>query len=400
VEAGLVQNFITKKDYAVMMLFLSLCGNVFVNSITSYAYVLVAFYFLYEYISDPKVKSLVTPSLKSGVITIISCFIVLFVLQYFVFDWNTVPGLINHISKFIVGAGFVAFFGARFRFILFKTMYVLCFISLPLWLYQFVTGSGAGGFDWALGKTIIVYCYRASADIVRNCGFFWEPGAMGGYIAFTFLLFLYDFGNLLKSYKKECVVLFLTLLSTQSSAAYIDFGLFVIVYVMFSMKSKAKFWLLPVVVVSALYVYNSAEFLSEKISRQNEIASKMTIGEFSSTRAGTIMFDLHYIQKHPLIGNGLHERTRLADHGFIQKMLKSGDMAAMGNGLSDQLAKWGLVYFFVFCLVFFKTNRALPLDKKIYFLALVAVILQGECFFNYPLFLSIPLICVKDGDSL
>ena len=383
-----------------MVLFLSLCGNVFVNSITSYIYVFVAFCFLFKYISNPNVQSLVTPSLKSGVITIISCFIVLFVLQYFVFDWNTVPGLINHISKFIVGAGVVAYFGVRFRLVLFKTMYVLCFVSLPLWLYQFVTGSGVGGFDWALGKTIIVYCYRASADIVRNCGFFWEPGAMGGYIAFTFLLFLYDFGDLLKSYKKECVVLFLTLLSTQSSAAYIDFGLFVIVYVMFSMKSKAKFWLLPVVVVSALYVYNSAGFLSKKIKDQNEKASEMTIGEFSSTRTGTIMFDLHYIQKHPLIGNGLHERTRLADHDYIRKMLKSGDMAAMGNGLSDQLAKWGFTYFFVFCLVFFKSNPTLPLDKKIYFLLLVAVMLQGECFLNYPLFLSIPLIRIKDGDVL
>ncbi len=377
-ETGLVQNFITKKDYAVMLLFLSLCGNVFVSGITSYAYVLVAFYFLYKYISNSNVKSLVTPSLKRGVITIISCFIVLFVLQYFVFDWNTVPGLINHISKFIVGAGVVVFFGTRFRFILFKTMYVLSLISLPLWLFQFFTGTGIDGFDWALGKTIIVYCYRSSADIVRNCGFFWEPGAMGGYIVFSFLLFFDNLWDLFKYYKKECVVLFLTLLSTQSSAAYIDFGLLIIVYMLFSMKSKAKVFLLPIVVLSALYVYNSAEFLSEKISRQNEIASKMTIGEFSSTRAGTIIFDLHYIQKHPLIGNGLHERTRLADHDYIRKMLKSGDMAAMGNGLSDQLAKWGFTYFFVFCLVFFKSNPTLPFDKKIYFLALFAVILHGE----------------------
>ena len=383
-----------------MMLFLSLCGNVFVNSMTSYAYVLVALYFIYKYISDFKIKYLVTPVLKSGVITIISCFTVLFVLQYFIFDWNTVPGLINHISKFIVGAGVVAYFGVRFRLVLFKTMYVLCFISLPLWLYQFVKGSGVGGFDWALGKTIIIYCYRASADIARNCGFFWEPGAMGGYIVFSFLLFFDDLGDLFKCYKKECIVMFLTLLSTQSSAAYIDFGLLLIVYVLVSMKSKAKIFLLPIVVVSALYVYNSAEFLSEKINHQNEMASKMTIGEFSSTRAGTIMFDLHYIQKHPLIGNGLHERTRLADHDYIRKMLKSGDMAAMGNGLSDQIAKWGLVYIFIFCLVFFKMNRTLPLEKRICFLALVAVILQGECFLNYPLFLSIPLIRIKDGEIL
>lgn len=391
---------ITKKDYAIMTLFLSLCGNVFVNSITTYAYVFVAFYFIYKYISDLKIKYLVTPTLKSGIFTIISCFIILFILQFFVFDWNTVPGLINHISKFIVGAGFVAFFGARFRLVLFKTMFLLCLVSLPFWLVQFITGHGVGGLDWSLGKTIIVYCYRSSFDVARNCGFFWEPGAMGGYIVFSFLLFFEKLGDLFKYYKKECCVLFLTLLSTQSSAAYIDFGMLLIVYVMFSMKSKAKFFLLPILVLSALYVYNSAEFLSEKISHQNEMASKMTIGEFSSTRAGTIMFDLHYIQKHPLIGNGLHERTRLADHEYIQKMLKSGDVAAMGNGLSDQIAKWGLVYIFVFCLVFFKTNRALPLDKKIYFLALVAVILQGECFLNYPLFLSIPLICIKEGDVL
>ena len=103
------------------------------------------------------------------------------------------------------------------------------------------------------------------------------------------------------------------------------------------------------------------------------------------------MVDLYYSVKHPLIGNGLHERTRLADHQYLVAMFARGEEAMAGNGFSDTVAKWGLIFCFVYGLIFFKTNKELDAKRKLFFLLLLCVILQGETFMDYPLFLGLPL---------
>jgi hypothetical protein len=387
---------ISKKDCILMILFLSLCGNNFVSTyLPSFLYVFLVFVLLFKIAVNKNYENIFDIQIKSGAKTICLTWIFLFILQYLFFDWNTFPGIVNHLSKFIVGVWFIALFGYRFCGVFFNAMYVVSFISLPFWLVQFFTHHGVPGFDWSLGKTIVLYSYREGFDIIRNCGFFWEPGAMGGYIVFAFLLFFNDLELLYKFNKKKCIVLFLTLLSTQSTGGYVNLGILIIVYILFSMKSRLKYALLPIVIIGGLYVYQGTDFLSKKIERQNEMAMEMKVGEFSSTRAGTVMFDLHYIQKHPLIGNGLHERTRLADHPYLVKMLKNHEVAAMGNGFTDQVAKWGVLYWIIFCFVFCKNNCFLEKKKKVCILLLFALLLQGEPFMNYPLFLAFPLIRVS-----
>lgn len=88
----------------------------------------------------------------------------------------------------------------------------------------------------------------------------------------------------------------------------------------------------------------------------------------------------------------MHERTRLADHQALAQMIAQGEEAAAGNGFSDTIAKWGLIYCFVYGLIFFRNNKELDTKRKLFFLSLVCVILQGEQFMNYPLFLSLPML--------
>lgn len=381
----------SKREYASMLYFLSLCGNVFFQTyVTEYIFVLSAFAFILLFYSNRNIQNHVSKQQRKGVIWMTGVFLLLFVLQYIVFKWNTVPGIINHISKFIVGAGYIAYMGSRFRIVFFRTIYLICLIALPLWLVQQFLG-GMPGFDWGMGKTIWLYGYRANDDIVRNCGFFWEPGAFGGYISLLTLLFFDDLKDLFIKNKKKCIIIFLALLSSQSTGGYMSFGCIVLCYFAFSMKSKAKYILLPVAIVGALYIYDKVAFLSEKIEGQNENATELEWGEYSSTRMGTLMFDMYYVTKHPLIGNGLHERTRLADHQMLSEMLKKGDAQGAGNGFSDTLAKWGLIYVFAFAWLFFRNNKDVSNIKKTVFLILVCIILQGEAFMNYPLFLGLPL---------
>ena len=248
VKGNPINGHIGWREYAGMFYFLSLCGNVFFQTYaTSYIYVLTAFVYVVLFYQKKVVHNGVSIRSKESIKLMIIAFLVLFILQFFVFGWNTVPGIINHISKFIIGAGYIAYKGNRFRMLFFRTMYLICLIALPLWFLQQIVG-GMPGYFWALGKTIWIYCYREGEDIVRNCGFFWEPGAMGGYIALLFLLFFNDLAELYRTNKLKCLIIFATLLSTQSTGAYMSFGVIMIAYLAVSMRSRWKYVLLPLCV--------------------------------------------------------------------------------------------------------------------------------------------------------
>lgn len=391
---------VTRKEYASMLFFLSLCGNVFFSYYLPNAmYVITALLFVLLYINKAEVKKRINENAKNNMRLMIVTYLFLFLSQYVVFGWNTFPGIVNHICKFIIGAGYIAYMGDRFRVVFFKTMYYICLICLPLWLFQQFFG-GIGGLSWALGKTIWIYCYREGADIVRNCGFFWEPGAMGGYIALLTLLFFNDIPELYRTNKWKCIVILATLLSTQSTGGYMSFGMIMITFFAVSMRSKWKYIIMPLFLGIVQYVYVNLDFLSDKVNDQNESAEELVWGEFSSTRMGTLLFDLYYIVKHPLIGNGLHERTRLADHQYLVAMFARGEEAEAGNGFSDTVAKWGLIFCFVYGLIFFKTNKELDAKRKLFFLLLLCVILQGEAFMNFPLFLGIPLLRIVNDKKI
>lgn len=391
---------VSKHEYLIMLYFLSLCGNVFFETfLPQTIYVITAFIFVLLYLFKENINYRFSRWSINNMFIMIATFILLFFAQYVVFEWNTVPGIINHICKFIIGAGIIVYLGERFRIVFFRTMFLLCMIALPLWIIQQFSG-GIGGLTWDLGKTIWIYCYRTGGDIVRNCGFFWEPGAMGGYIALLTLLFFNDLVELYKNNRFMCLVILATLLSTQSTGAYMSFGAILVTYLAVSMRSKWKYILFPICLSAAFLIYNNVDFLSDKVESQNESTRDLVWGEYSSTRSGTLYFDLYYIVKHPFIGNGLHERTRLADHHALAQMLSQGEVAAAGNGFSDTIAKWGLIYCFVYGWVFFRTNKELDAKRKLFFLLLICVILQGEAFMNFPLFLGIPLLRIVNDKKI
>ena len=391
---------VSKHEYLIMLYFLSLCGNVFFGTfLPQTIYVITAFIFVLLYLFKENVNYRFSRWSINNMFIMIASFILLFFAQYLVFGWNTVPGIINHICKFIIGAGIVIYFGERFRIVFFRTMFLLCMIALPLWIIQQFSG-GIGGLSWGLGKTIWIYCYRTGGDIIRNCGFFWEPGAMGGYIALLTLLFFNDLPELFKNNKFKCLMILATLLSTQSTGGYMSFGTILVAYLAVSMRSKWKYVLFPICLSAAFLIYNSVDFLSDKVKGQNENTQELVWGEYSSTRSGSFYFDLYYMVKHPLVGNGLHERTRLADHPGLVQLLARGDVAAAGNGFSDTIAKWGLIYCFVYGLIFFRNNKELDTKRKLFFLLLVCVILQGEQFMNYPLFLGLPFVRIVNGRQI
>ena len=138
---------------------------------------------------------------------------------------------------------------------------------------------------------------------------------------------------------------------------------------------------LPLIIGALLYAYNNLDFMGSKMQEQTE-SSLEENGEFSNTRLGSLIFDMYYIKKHPLVGNGLNERTRYADHPFLW-----GEILGHGNAFSNYAAQMGviaLIVYFVLLYYAFGNKLIVPI--------IVALLFQGEQLMNYPLYPSLPFI--------
>ena len=211
---------------------------------------------------------------------------------------------------------------------------------------------------------------------------------------FVPLLFMGHLTYLFRTYKRECIVLLIALLTTQSTTAYLSLAAMMFIYFMLQMKSILKYALIISGVVLATFIYSNVDFLREKIEDQNKQAMAAN-GKFNATRVGTFLFDMQYFQKHPLTGNGLHSRTRYADHPYLVKKWSEGEMAKGGNAFSDYLAKMGIVFYLAIIYFFCKTNKGIRKIDILSFFIILVMLLFGEPLFSYPIALSLPFINLK-----
>jgi hypothetical protein len=158
---------------------------------------------------------------------------------------------------------------------------------------------------------------------------------------------------------------------------------------MFSWKKTLL--ILPFIIffsIASYIIFTKSGFLEDKVKEQYDETLDLQ-GEFSPNRFGALMFDIHYIKKHPLIGNGLHEKTRYADHPYL-----FGQDLGHGNGFSNFLASMGFLslWFYSYYILKFKSRF------KWIFLLIIFMLLQGEDLILYSLFLSIPFTFIFNDD--
>lgn len=381
---------IKKTEYLVCLLLLFMSGNpIFRLDFAHYFNVLFAGISII-YLSTHQSQVIRHKKDLNNLFFFLGITICIFIAQYFVFKWNTFPGIVNYLCMILWGSITLIIIGPNFKYAYLKNITFISIFSLFFGILHLIDSNPFPMFDYGAGETILFYTRRYT-ETVRNCGAFWEPGAFGCYILFVPLFFINELNILWKQYKKECIILLIALLSTQSTTAYLSMGSFIILYVILKIKSRIKYIFIPLLVAISIYAFNNLTFLSEKISTQTERALAAE-GEFDSSRLGTLLFDLHYINKHPIIGNGLNERTRYEDHLYLIQMWADRDIHMAGNGFSDTLARMGLIYCFFFVFFFKKNNMQLTVKEHILFFLLFIMLLQGEPLMNYPLALSLPFI--------
>ncbi|MCB0464336.1 MAG: hypothetical protein KDC78_01495 [Aequorivita sp.] len=340
-------------------------------------------------------------NLKKGIIyyRFFGFFAIIFLFQKLVLGFVSYPSVIAFMARITLGYIIIRYVGYNFKYAFFQIIFMVCLISLF-------------GFAWnALGmnipavyviETTAQYSDNSSRNIIlfnqhadghRNSGMFWEPGAFACYICLTFLFYLGNIRTLLEHHKWKVIIILLALITTYSTTGYIVLFIIGIATIYIEYKKKYGAFVLPILITFGLIAYityENTDFMKEKMDNQLAAASKRDEGEFAPDRMSALLFDLHYIGKHPLVGNGMHVITRFADHPALQK-----EDLGHGNGFSDFLASMGILSFLFYLFYIFRYNK----NHAAIFVICIIFLLQGEPLLNYPLFLCLPFVFIYDENN-
>lgn len=323
-------------------------------------------------------------------------FVTIFIFQRLVLGSISVPSAIAFIAKITLGYIIIRYLGNNFKFAVFQVMFVISFISLFGYLWNFV------GFDipaivsfertdpYRDNSARNILLFHQNSAGARNSGMFWEPGVFACYINLAFLFYLGSIKSLLTHQRFKVFIILLALVTTYSTTGYIVLFLVAAITIYFEYSKKYGVLVVPIFLIfglGAYFTYENTEFLKEKIDSQFNAASNRDEGEFAPDRLSALLFDLHYIAKHPLTGNGYDSNTRFADHPSL-----IGEELGHGNGFSDFLASMGVLSLLFYSFYIYKYNKHYPL----LFLLGIFVLLQGEPLLNFPLFLSLPFVFIYE----
>jgi len=319
--------------------------------------------------------------------------LIILILQFFFLPLISELAVLNLLLKLMMGGLIIYYLKESFAYYFFIVLSTLCLISLIFFLVINI-----GSFDFlpyiSLRQGVtsyIIYGTSYAIHLNKNAGMFWEPGAHAGIITLCLALNFKHLKYYWNNYKYKLIFLLVALISTQSTAGYIvgfTIGFF---YFMQQKNYIFSVIILSVFLLAVGYIYQEKDFLKTKIEAQYRNATEQNIGEFSNSRFGSIIFDWHYIQKHPLIGNSFNLKTRYQDHQYMFLGEKE-DVISSGNGFSNYLASMGVFFIFSYFYFLFK---AVSVNGKLFgfFILLVVFLnLQSEQWFNFPLYLGLPFL--------
>lgn len=370
---------ISKRDYLLVIVLIFLSGSPVLLLTNPMVYgVLGSLFFLYSLLRKDV-------AIRKNLWIYLLFLILIFISQYFTLGVISVLGSMNILAKVVLGATILWIVKERFRLVYLNIMFYISLISLILSIPGVRDFIVPGWFETeGVQHSILIYTVGTT---LRNSGPFWEPGAFACYLVLVPLLFLENLKESVLANKFKFFILLLALITTLSTTGYICLTTIILYSIIRYTKNKLLllFFIMPIVLYFLSLFMNSLDFLNEKIVSQYENIKNLS-GEYSNQRFGAFIFDLHYINKHPLCGNGLIDITRFADHRELWDV-KLGH----GNGFSDYIVRMGVLSFIVYIGILFR-NISNSYSTSFFVVLIIIMLLQGEALLNYPLFLGLPFI--------
>ena len=129
-----------------------------------------------------------------------------------------------------------------------------------------------------------------------------------------------------------------------------------------------------------------------------QVASAIAHDEASRVnRVGNLIYDLEWIADKPALGWSATPETRLSNDSETAELV-----AGQGNGLTGFAVKFGLVGLFIFLAFFAYGTRRISgsLSTTLFGIVVVCVLLNGEQFLGFPLFLTLMFVPRIKSESL
>ena len=298
--------------------------------------------------------------------------------------------MIGIFVRLAIGAIVVYALGKKFAFIYFESIFLLAIISLFFYITQyFIEPISYPNLDFLFVedghlRSIFIHTY-ISTEPGRNSGIFWEPGAFQGFLNLAIMLLPVDF-LISKPIRYKSLTIIGTIITTFSTTGLIVLFIVVLLKILTSGRiNLPKIILSLVVIIVSTVAYFNLNDLNNKIKDELDYTEK-TDG-FNPSRTGALIFDLHYILKRPLTGNGLLEVSRYADNPEL-----IGMNLGHGNGFSDFIASMGLLSFFCYLIYIYRSDYFFKKTERLSFILFLVIVLQGEHFLMLPLFLGLPFL--------
>ena len=332
-------------------------------------------------------------------------------LRFNYFPRNTYIGLIVKIS--------VGFFVLAIVKQKFATYFVdiIVFFSLASFFF-FIPLFISSGFDNifnAIGvtspfepggsvKSLIIYQLNLDrpGGMYRNCGPFWEPAAFGGYLLIA-LMFNLARTNSLKD--RKSVILIITAISTLSTTVFLLLAVLIFFYFFLNQTLLVKIVTVPILLGAFAYAYVALPFIGEKIDEEisrGDMKDMMTDSDqVGHTRLSSAIWDYDDFIKYPILGRGIFEQT------FYNPL----DVKTRHNGLTKQIAQWGIIGSLIyFGAMFFSFKQVVRYSDLHSFLSIIFFILilgmgVAEGYFDKPffwglVFLSQYVADMRSGEEL
>jgi len=371
-------------DYLLVVVLLLFSGDPIVRLLGKYAALLTSVtIFIFMYNKIKKDFYVLFLGIASGLL-------LLFIWQYALLGFVSWLGAFNYINTYLLGGLIIYLVAERFPYKFFIIASYISIISLVLFIFINLLNIPVPGIAWkADGVTYIIYTL-VEQHRYRNCGAFWEPGAFSGILTLCLALNVNQMPFLLKKHGLKVAAIVLALITTQSTTGYFVLFLIGSYFLLFIIKDKTiAFIVLPLFLVIGVTVYTNAAFLQDKIEHQSGQTTVLAPGEFSNTRFGSLVFDMHYIEKHPIIGNGFSEITRYADNPELIQLIQMGQNLGNGNGISNFMACLGIPFMFFYILLSFNAISRVDWQMGILTIFVILLSLFSEQWLSYSLFAGI-----------
>jgi len=346
--------------------------------------------------------------ISRGLIVIACLFGSLLLVQCISFSFYPIVTICGFFTRLFIGYAVLRLV-KNFPLVYVRAMFYLAILSLVFYIsYQVLRFAGhdlvqtltpLGNLIGTGGdRNLPIFFHTFGTNVsYRNGGIFWEPGALAGYLNLA-LVFLWIVKGQIpaREYRRYLVVLSVVLLTTLSTTGYLAYPLVLILHYDWRAKERRVFIsrvllgfyvLLPLLIGVSVYTYTKSGFLQAKIENQFSEAIYQDSDGWHRTRIGTLLFDWEYIKHRPLTGWGLNEQTRLALHPQL-----IGEPQGMGNGMSDFTVKFGvsgmLVWLYCVFLGMIRLTKR-NIGKSLLIMVILLLVLQGEAYLGYPLFLGL-----------